>query len=236
VSTVARSLDDLDRLAFRLSRTIRTQHPQLLALGFTLSDLEERLLPFREVRREMANGGADAFESALLRLVAGERNYVMADPALQRACRQALAFPSPTLSMVRAWATSTLQLNQPARAATGSGAGAGAEAPVVRRSGSGAVRAHPAYDPADDLFPAPGEGTAVAGRAQLAGTVGHHTTERATYADSHCCRFCDNTLPQGRAVTYCPYCGMDLTKRHCAACSTELDVHWRYCVTCGRQG
>jgi len=191
VSTVARSLDDLDRLAFRLSRTIRTQHPQLLALGFTLSDLEERLLPFREVRREMANGGADAFESALLRLVAGERNYVMADPALQRACRQALAFPSPTLSMVRAWATSTLQLNQPARAATGSGAGAGAEAPVVRR---------------------------------------------ATYADSHCCRFCDNTLPQGRAVTYCPYCGMDLTKRHCAACSTELDVHWRYCVTCGRQG
>ena len=236
MSAVARSLDDLDRLAFRLSRTIRTQHPQLLALGFTLSDLEERLLPFREVRREMADGGADAFESALLRLVAGERDYVMAEPALQSACRQALAFPSPTLSMVRAWATSTLQLNQSARGATGIGAGASSEMPVIRHSGSGAVPAQPAYDPEHELFPAPGEGAAVAGRAPLAGTVGNYTPERATHAVHQCCRFCDNKLPQGRAVTFCPYCGMDLTKRHCAACSTELEVNWRYCVTCGRQG
>lgn len=236
MSAVARSLDDLDRLAFRLSRTIRTQHPQLLALGFTLSDLEERLLPFREVRREMADGGADAFETALLRLVAGDRDYVMAEPALQSACRQALAFPSPTLSMVRAWATSTLQLNQSARGAAGSGAGVSAETPVIRRSGSGAAPAQPAYDPEHELFPAPGVGAAVAGRGHLAATVGDHTLEHATQATPHCCRFCDNKLPQGRAVTYCPYCGMDLTKRRCAACSTELEVNWRYCVTCGRHG
>jgi hypothetical protein len=51
----------------------------------------------------------------------------------------------------------------------------------------------------------------------------------------HCCRFCDNKLPQGRAITFCPFCGMDLTKRQCPACSTELEVNWRYCVTCGRQ-
>ncbi len=35
-------------------------------------------------------------------------------------------------------------------------------------------------------------------------------------------------------MTFCPHCGMDMTKRQCPACSTELDVKWRFCVTCGR--
>lgn len=207
MSAVARSLDDLDRLAFRLSRTIRTQYPQLLAQGFTLGDLEERLLPYREVRREMADGGADAFESTLLRLIAGDRAYVVADPALQNACRQALAFPSPTLAMVRAWATSTLRLaHTPAGT---SGTRARVSAPATTALPQSAEH---------ELFPAPSDPSPVPAIEQ------------------NCCRFCDNTLPQGRKVTFCPYCGMDLTKRHCPACSTELDVHWRYCVTCGREG
>jgi hypothetical protein len=159
VSAVARSLDDLDRLAFRLSRTIRTQHPQLLALGFTLSDLEERLLPFREVRREMADGGADAFETALLRLVAGDRDYVMAEPALQSACRQALAFPSPTLSMVRAWATSTLQLNQSARGAAGSGAGVSTETPERHQHNPPTTRSTSCFRHPELARPLPAVGT-----------------------------------------------------------------------------
>ena len=98
MSVVSRSLDDLDRLAFRLSRTVRTQYPHLLTQGFTLTDLEERLLPFRDVRREMADGGADAFERAVLRLIAGERGYLETESELQTACTQALASPSPSMS------------------------------------------------------------------------------------------------------------------------------------------
>lgn len=200
MTAVARSLDDLDRLAFRLSRTIRTQYPQLLAQGFTLSDLEERLLPFREVRREMADGGTDAFETALLRLVAGDRGYLIADPELQGACRSALAFPSPTLAMVRAWATSTLRLTQ--------------------ANGAAVSTALPSEH---DLFPPPSQRPTPSAMP-------------ATPAVAHrCCRYCDNKLPQGRAITFCPFCGMDLTKRQCPACSTELEAHWKYCVTCGRQ-
>lgn len=103
-------MDDLDRLAFRLVRTIRQEYPQLRTQGFTLSDLEERLLPYRDARREMANSGADAWENALLRLVAGEREYVQTDGDLQAACRQALASPSPTMALVRSWAMTTLSL------------------------------------------------------------------------------------------------------------------------------
>lgn len=217
MTVVARSLDDLDRLAFRLSRTVRTQYPHLLSQGFTLTDLEERLLPFREVRREMADSGADAFETSLLRLVAGERSYLLTDPALQSACRQALAFPSPTLAMVRSWATSIVRLNQ-----SGQTPSAGSPAPSWSHAASRAA------DP-NDLFPPPaGAPTAVPESAPATPASGSGATRSA------CCRYCDNTLPTGRKVTFCPHCGMDLTKKQCPACSTELDAHWRYCVTCGR--
>lgn len=197
MTVVSRSLDDLDRLAFRLSRTVRTQYPHLLSQGFTLTDLEERLLPFREVRREMANAGPDAFESSMLRLISGERGYVATESALQEAARKALLLPSPSMSQVRAWASSQIQLVSgtatPSRAAT----------PV-----------------SVDVFPLP-SGMTVAAPAV--------TTSAAA------CRYCDSRLPHGRSITYCPHCGMDLTKRQCAACSTELEVGWKHCVTCGRK-
>ncbi|MFL5578800.1 MAG: zinc ribbon domain-containing protein, partial [Gemmatimonadaceae bacterium] len=49
------------------------------------------------------------------------------------------------------------------------------------------------------------------------------------------CRYCGGTLPDGRRITYCPHCGQNLTVRQCPACSTELELGWRFCVTCGRQ-
>ncbi len=193
MSVVSRSLDDLDRLAFRLSRTVRTQYPHLLAQGFTLTDLEERLLPFREARREMADGGADAFERALLRLIAGERGYLKTASELQTACTQALASPSPSMSLVRAWATTSLTLAK--------------EATTV-----GTERlATPA-----------------------AAEIGEHTGEVKAEPKPCGCRYCGNQLPDHRPMTFCPHCGMDMTKRQCPACSTELDVNWRFCVTCGR--
>ena len=48
------------------------------------------------------------------------------------------------------------------------------------------------------------------------------------------CQFCTNPLPAGRAVTYCPHCGMNVTVAQCPACSSEVESGWHYCVTCGR--
>jgi hypothetical protein len=193
VSVASRSLDDLDRLAFRLARVVRTQFPHLLAQGFTLVDLEERLLPFREARREMADGGADVFERAVLRLIAGERGYLHTEVELQVACVQALASPSPSLSLIRAWGTTSLTLAAPATEI-------GSER-LSSAARSGAAR--------PDL------------------ALGASTPQCS-------CRFCGNRLPDNRHMIFCPHCGLDMTKRQCPACSTELDVQWRFCVTCGR--
>ncbi len=214
-------MDDLDRLAFRVARTVRTTYPHLLERGFTLSDLEERLAPFPETRREMAAGGPDGYEQTVLRLLAGERGYLSAEPALQEACRRALQMASPTVSLVRTWAGSTLTLRgtaltigaermSPSTSGRHSGAHAGASAP---RAADAITQPH------------------------LSAVSGSHTTAVSpTETGVTCaCHFCGGALPTGRNLTYCPFCGLNLTVRQCPACSTELERTWRFCVCCGRQ-
>ena len=48
------------------------------------------------------------------------------------------------------------------------------------------------------------------------------------------CPFCTHALPAGRAVIFCPHCGMNVTVAQCPACSSEVEPGWHYCVTCGR--
>ncbi len=200
-------MDDLDRLAFRLVRTIRQRFPQLREQGFMLSDLEETLLPFRDARREMADGGAEAWEITVLRLVSGERGYLVTDEDLQDACGHALTLPSPTLALVRSWATTSLRLG-PAALDVGTERVSGAFDAVM--AADPGLRAIPTF-PAKAVVPTPPRSCAVSG-----------------------CRYCGGRLPDGRKLTFCPHCGLDLSKRQCPACSSHLDIDWRFCVTCGR--
>ena len=48
------------------------------------------------------------------------------------------------------------------------------------------------------------------------------------------CRYCAGTLPEGRAAMFCPHCGQNLTIQRCPACGTELEIDWKFCITCGR--
>jgi hypothetical protein len=48
------------------------------------------------------------------------------------------------------------------------------------------------------------------------------------------CAFCKGALPVGRAISFCPHCGQDMTVVHCPACGSELERGWKFCVTCGR--
>jgi len=48
------------------------------------------------------------------------------------------------------------------------------------------------------------------------------------------CRYCGSALPEDRGVVFCPSCGHNVTVQHCPACNTELEVDWKFCITCGR--
>jgi len=49
------------------------------------------------------------------------------------------------------------------------------------------------------------------------------------------CSYCGGELPVGRSVIFCPHCGQNVGVMHCSVCGTELDVGWRFCITCGRE-
>jgi hypothetical protein len=66
--------------------------------------------------------------------------------------------------------------------------------------------------------PTPSPAPSAAGRGVVGGT----------------CRYCGQALPEGRRITFCPYCGNNVTLVQCPACSTELEVGWKFCITCGR--
>lgn len=49
------------------------------------------------------------------------------------------------------------------------------------------------------------------------------------------CAFCQGSLPGGRVVRFCPFCGMDQTLKPCASCREPLDPSWKFCIGCGSQ-
>jgi len=49
------------------------------------------------------------------------------------------------------------------------------------------------------------------------------------------CPYCGETLPGSRKVNFCPQCGQPPSgELRCPVCGGEVDVGWRYCVSCGR--
>lgn len=224
-------MDDLDRLAFRLVRTVRNNYPQLLTQDFTLTDLEERLLPFRDARREMSNNGPEAWEVNVLRMVSGERGYLMTDADLQLASRQALSLPSPTLALIRPWSAATLRIGEAAvelgNDRVQSSTGEFAATAIGLEFAPSALR----------LATPNTNGSTASATVTQEHPVPSNEPRRHTPGVSlrNCgCRFCGGKLPETRTLTFCPHCGVNLTVRQCPACSTELDVNWRFCVTCGR--
>jgi hypothetical protein len=247
---MATSLDDLDRLAFLLARVVRTHHPTWLTQGFTLGDLETRLVPFPDARRELADGSPASYERLVLRLLTGERGYLLTDPELRDAARRALAQADPALGPVRPWAATRVVLARPS-------AGLGVDRsrpPAAGDPPAPWLDAEDAEDAEDaSTHPAAPTGgstwdtaaatptlrsphaapAADAARARPPAPSAAHATAHTT-APAAPCLHCGGALPSQRGISFCPHCGCDLRRRQCPACSTAMDHDWRFCVTCGR--
>lgn len=256
-------MDELDRMYRRLVQNIRTGFPDLLTRPFEVAELYTTLIPYRHNRRELELETNQDYELALLRLLSGERGYLLGDEQMQSDLRSELASSNPDLSKFRAYATTMVSL-APEGART-------VEPPVVRRPGSGGTAAipqpaaaraamadRPTLGVPDQLQPAPRRQPAAAPAAPapmataptaapvppvppvpvvspvLAPVVATTGTGQRSIVASGTCRYCGGELPEGRNITFCPHCGQNLTVHNCPACGTELDVSWKFCTTCGR--
>jgi len=247
-------MDDLDRMYRRLVQNLRAGFPDLLSRPFEVSELYTTLVPYRHNRRELGLETNQDYELALLRLLSGERGYLVGDPQMQADLEQELQSSNPDLSKFRAYSTSLVSLAPDGVRSV--------EPPVVRRPGSGGSAAIPAAPGVNAAPNAPGgearaamadrptvvpDQPADARAAQAAASASASpppppsiaapalaATETRSIVASGTCRYCSGELPEGRNITFCPHCGQNLTVQNCPACGTELDVGWKFCTTCGR--
>lgn len=119
----------------------------------------------------------------------------------------------------------------------GQGAAARSEPPSIVAAPTPAVPTTSMEAARPAASPRPSAGTMVPRGTPAAGASaeGALPTERGVIpAAGEECRFCGGVLPPGRRIVFCPHCGQDLTVQHCLACGTELELGWRFCISCGR--
>lgn len=210
-------MDEVDRMFRRLLQNVRAGYAQYLSRPFEVAELYQTLIPYRHNRREMGLETNEDYELALCRLLAGERNYLMVDEALAEAMRSELAASNPNTAIFREFAATRIaiapatlrlldELGPPDTPVPGAPAEAESPSPAATRPWSAPPAAAASAAPASRI--------------------------REDGVES--CRYCGGFLPLGRTSNFCPHCGQNLTIQRCPACGTELDISWRFCITCGR--
>lgn len=250
-------MDDLDRILQRLVQRIRAEYPEYMNRPFEVSELYQNIVPYRHNRRELGIETNGDYELALLRLLAGERGYLIGDASMQDAVKRELASPNPNTALFREFAAARVSLSpeaarryeqmssgesKPDDVRTVSAAPPpprpaappprpAPSAPALPSAGFSAMASPPS--PPRAPTPPPAEYYAATHASDRAMGSGRSAATSSVVAAGGC-RYCGGSLPEGRRVTFCPHCGQNLAVQRCPACSTELELGWKFCTTCGR--
>ena len=263
-------MDDIDRLFQRLVQSIRGEHPEYLARPFEIAELYQKLVPYRHHRRELQIDTNQDYEAAVMRLLAGERGYLVGDEGMQEFLRTELASPNPDTTVFREFGSNHVAIAPGALERLGSAGGdvkreraldqeatllAVPDTPTPEIDTRAARSITPPSVPVPPVPVAPAPPPVVASPvvapavaavspvrppAEAPSTVDPSpdmavTPRSVTASDAGGkCRYCSGILPEGRRLVFCPHCGQNLTVHRCPACSTELELGWKFCVTCGR--
>jgi Double zinc ribbon len=205
-------VDALDRLYRRISLALARDPGRALTVG----DLYQEVVPYRLIRTELGFAELAEYEHALLRLLAGEREYLETErPEVAEEFRRELQAPNPILGIYRDYAEVGVQPNpfapQPGDLA--------APPPVVVAAPS--ATAVPRLE-----LPVPAERTDPGASAAAEPAVPARPRPKP-------CPGCRSPLPTDREARFCPFCGKCLVPVPCADCSAMMQPEWSFCATCG---
>lgn len=203
-----------------------------------VSDIYEDLAPYQAVRTALGVDLNADYEHALLRLLAGERGLLRLESEEARdELRGEVEAPYPNVGLFRKFAACDVRVTLLADAATSESHGPRANetvsTPVPLRDQPGAgpdgipLRVGRRGGPMPARSPAP---VHIVRDAES----GPDSVERLTHAGVDCV-FCEEHLPAGRRVRFCPHCGGDQRLRPCPRCEAVLERGWRYCISCGHE-
>jgi predicted RNA-binding Zn-ribbon protein involved in translation (DUF1610 family) len=220
-------MDNVDRMYRHLVRTIRSRFPQYLSQPFEVMELHQTILPYRHHRRELGLETNEDYELTLTELLAGERDYLIVDDRMREKLRQELGAVNPDPAAFKQFSNSTVALS-PAALRT---LEAGPTDEVLPPRTTVVPTVVPTMAPVTAPMPTPTTSATVRTPGNSAAVRGTGSMVPQT-GDK--CRACDEPLPPGRAITFCPHCGQNVTTLNCTACGSELELGWKFCPTCGR--
>lgn len=216
-----RTASVLARFHGTLVEEIVHRHPEYLNTPFTVAEIYQNLVPYRTHRDRIGIEMNGDYEYALLRLLAGEGDYLVmeSEPAL-RALQEEVKASSPNTGIYREFAAVDVRLN-PARLSPGGATVGGApQAPREEEGPAGPPDSASDEGPEEDHAP---------GGAPAASEASEGTPAPST------CHWCRADLPVRARLNYCPFCGMDVHVRPCTGCGEELEPGWRFCASCGME-
>lgn len=104
--------DELDRLFHKLADALRDRQGPRPVGPFTVGELFRELVPYARVRTPLGFWSHGDYEFTLLRLLAGERGYLLADTeAVREACARELAAPVPDTAAYREFEEARVRVN-----------------------------------------------------------------------------------------------------------------------------
>ena len=222
-------MTDLERFFRRLVANLSDTDPAQLDQPIRLEDIHQSIIPYRSNRRALELESSEDYELVLLRLCAGEGNYVRTDPEEARArFAEELASPNPDLAVLHQFEGAVVSLRtEPLRRAL---------APPLDAHASYAPPAAPLPGLAIPLVDLPGPVPEPAEEAEEESEASDTFDEPAAAelaSGVPRCLYCGAALPAERAVRFCPHCGQRQAPPECPRCHTEVEPGWRHCVECG---
>jgi len=218
-------MDELDRLFGLLVAALARE--TRVAVPFPASDVYERLVPYRSNRARLNVATHQDYEMAVLRLLAGERNYVQLEPEnVREAMQREIATINPDPAYFRSFPDAQVMVN-----------GRAAERVLLAER---AYAPPSAAEEDEDLVDTTGENPVpvpfVSPNAFRGPPPPRPLVARSKDAlASNQCEFCGGVLPANREARFCPHCGQPREgELRCQGCGGELDVGWAYCLSCGR--
>lgn len=220
-------MEILERFHRALVEEIQTQRPEYLTGPFTVAEIYQNLVPYGSHRDRIGVRINGDYEDALVRLLAGEGDYLIleSEPAL-RDLRAELSTANPNTGVYREYAAVDVRLNQAHLdlALVAAGAMGDLVARSERTEPLSVADLAPAETAADALSIVP-PGVDVFQNRMAATATGAATPGS--------CQWCRAELPARANLNFCPFCGTDLKVVPCGACGEELDPDWRFCISCG---
>lgn len=236
--------DELERLFRRLVDNVAELDASRLDGPLPLAEIHQNLVPYRTHRAALGLETNQDYEMTVLRLVAGEHGYARVEPdEVRQQLEREVRSVNPDTGVFRRFPNASVRLDpDQVRVILSSRAARAAEPPNAAARAdttTGAAPAVPAFQLEESPpLPEAEEGTE---ESRIPFSLDDGTLEPPPPASRDVtiggaqCGYCGGELPVGRSVIFCPHCGQNVGVVHCPVCGTELDVGWRYCITCGRE-